>query len=262
MVPRSYVYLVPDAALSYGFSNGPGGPHDSRTIMLADLRALLAAAPPNAPYSEYAWAVVEENVLGKRTVANRKGTFGRLRELYGLSPDLPVFLGLRTLWDANPEAQPMLALLCASARDPLLRATAPLVLQAPLGELVTRESLSAVLEQAFPGRYSQKSLVSNAQNTASSWQQAGYLQGKVKKTRGRAVAQPESTAYALYLGHLCGGGGEALFSTYWAQLLDAPAHALHEQARIAAQHGWITYRSLGGVTEVEFPHLPRAEARS
>ncbi|MDQ2655647.1 MAG: hypothetical protein M3Z20_21685 [Chloroflexota bacterium] len=256
------MYLVPDAAIPFGFSNGPGGPHDSRTIMLGDLRALLAAVPPNAPYSEYACAVVEENVLGKRTVANRKGTFGRLRELYALSPELPVVQGLRTLWDANPETQPMLALLCASARDPLLRATAPLVLQTPLGEPVTRESLSAVLEYAFPGRYSQKSLVSNAQNTASSWRQSGHLQGRVKKTRVRALAQPESTAYALYLGYLCGAGGEALFSTFWAQLLDAPAHALHEQAKIAAQRGWIAYRSLGGVTEVEFPHLPRVEGRA
>jgi hypothetical protein len=253
------VYLVPDAALPLGFRNGPGGPHDSRTIMLADLQTLLAAVPPDAPYSEYARVVVEENALGKRTVANRKGTFGRLREFYALSPEVPVFLGLRTFWDANPEAQPMLALLCASARDPLLRATAQLVLQAPLGEWVTRESMSAALEQAFPGRYSQKSLVSNAQNTASSWQQSGHLQGRIKKIRTHALAQPESTAYALYLGYLCGGGGEVLFSTFWAQLLDAPAHALHEQAKIAAQRGWITYRSLGGVTEVEFPHLPRVE---
>lgn len=256
------MYLVPDAALPLGFSNGPGGPHDSRTIMLADLQALLAASPPDAPYLEYARAIVEENALGKRTVANRKGTFGRLRELYALSPEVPVFLGLRTFWDANPEAQPMLALLCASARDPLLRATAPLVLQTPQGEVVTRESLSVALGEAFPSRYSQKSLVSNAQNTASSWRQSGHLQGRVKKIRSRAVAQPESTAYALYLGYLCGAGGEALFSTFWARLLDAPAHALHEQAKIAAQRGWIAYRSLGGVTEVEFPHLPRAEGRS
>lgn len=249
------MYLVPDAAIPCGFRNGPGGAHDSRTIMLSELRALLAAVPPDAPSTQYAWAAVEENALGKRTVANRKGTLGRLRELYALSPALPVFQSMRTLWESNPAAQPLLALLCASARDPLLRATAPLVLQAPLGEPVPRAALSTTLEQAFPGRYSPKSLVSIGQNTASSWQQAGYLLGKSNKTRRRPEHAVEATVYALALGYLAGDRGEALFQTFWIDLLDAPEHLLREQAREAARRGWIDFKSLGGISEIEFPRL-------
>lgn len=253
------MYLVPDAAIPCGFRNGPGGAHDSRTIMLTELRALLAAVPPQAPSTQYTWAVVEENALGKRTIANRNGTLGRLRALYALSPTLPVFQSMRTLWDANPVAQPLLALLCASARDPLLRATAPLVLKAPPGEPVRREVLSTTLEQAFPGRYSPKSLVSIGQNTASSWQQAGYLRGKTNKTRCSPAQSVEATVYALALGYLAGDRGEALFRTFWIHLLDTPEHLLREQAREAARRGWIDFKSLGGISEIEFPRLLGAE---
>jgi len=38
----------PELALAYGFENEPVGTHLSRTIMLADLRRLLAACPPTA----------------------------------------------------------------------------------------------------------------------------------------------------------------------------------------------------------------------
>ena len=251
------MYLVPDAAILYGFGNDPAGTHGSRTIMLSELRQLLGSMPRDAAYDDFVRAIVEENVLGKRTMATRKESVRRLRELYALNPDVSLFRALRDLWEANTEAQPLLAFLCASARDPILRASAGLVQETPQGEMVTPQMIEVATAQAFPERYNATMLANIGRHAASSWQQAGYLQGKMKKTRSRALAQPESTAYALYLGHLCGAGGEALFSTFWAKLLDAPAHALHEQARIAAQHGWIAYRSLGGVTEVEFPHLPR-----
>lgn len=223
--------------------------------MLSELRQLLAAVPPDATYDDFAHAIIEENALGKRTMATRKESLRRLRELYGLNPDLPLFRALRALWDANPDAQPMLAFLCASARDPILRAAAEMILATPAGDPVTPQMIEQETARAFPGRYNPTMLANIGRHAASSWQQAGHLQGRAKKTRAQAQAQPESTAYALLLGYLCGAGGEALFSTLWAQLLDASPHHLHDLARTAALHGWITLRSLGGVTEVDFPHL-------
>jgi hypothetical protein len=110
---------------------------------------------------------------------------------------------------------------------------------------------------AFPGRYNPTMLANIGRHAASSWQQSGHLLGRAKKIRSRAVAHPESTAYALFLGHLSGAGGEGLFSTPWTALLDAPAHVLREQARAAARHGLLDYKSLGGVSEIEFPYLLR-----
>ena len=251
------MYLVPESALPLGFSNDPAGTHGSRTIMLSELRQLLAATPRDATYDDYRRAIVDDNVLGKRTMATRKESFRRLRELYGLSPDVPLFRGLRDLWDANPDAQPMLALLCASARDPILRASAAMILQSPEETRVTPQMIEAATATAFPGRYNPTMLANIGRHAASSWRQSGHLQGRANKIRSQAVAHPESTAYALFLGHLTGAGGEGLFSTPWVALLDAPTHVLREHARAAARHGGLEYKSLGGVTEIDFPYLLR-----
>lgn len=249
------MYLVPDAALPFGFSNGPGGPHDSRTIMLSELRLALDAVPPDAPAAAYAAAIVDDNVLGKRTIATRKGSLVLLRRLYSLSPDVPLFHLLRTLWGVNQDAQPMLALLCAAARDPLLRGTFPTVQESPVGEGVTWQMLSAAVATSIPERYSPKSLEAIGQHLASSWQQSGHLRGKLRKTRARPATTIESTVYALALGYLCGARGEALFHTFWVALLDAPEHLVREQTREAARRGWLDFKSLGGVSEIEFPRL-------
>jgi hypothetical protein len=223
--------------------------------MLRELGQLLAATPRDATYDDYRQAILEENVLGKRTMATRRESIRRLRELYALSPDVPLFRALRELWDANPDAQPMLALLCASARDPILRASADMILGTPEGEPVTPQMIEAATAQAFPGRYNATMLANIGRHAASSWQQSGHLRGRTKKTRGRPAILPESTVYALLLGYLAGARGEGLFDTFWTALLDAPAHAVREQARVAARQGWLSYKSLGGVTEIEFPHL-------
>src|SRR5215213_8304738 len=121
--------------------------------MLRELRQLLATTPRDATYDDYRRAVVNDNVLGKRTMATRKESLRRLRELYGLSPEVPLFRALRELWVANPDAQPILAFLCASARDPILRASMEMVLQSPQGTQVTPQMIEEVTANAFPGRY-------------------------------------------------------------------------------------------------------------
>jgi hypothetical protein len=225
--------------------------------MLREMRQLLAAVQRDATYDDYRRAIVEENVLGKRTMATRKESLRRLRELYGLSTGIPLFRALRDIWDANSDAQPILALLCASARDPILRASADLILQTPEGARVTPQMIETATASAFPNRYNATMLANIGRHAASSWQQSGHLRGHAAKTRARAAAHPESTAYALFLGHLTGAGGERLFNTPWSELLDAPGRLLHEQARTAAQQGWLDFKSLGGVTEIEFPYLLR-----
>ena len=113
---------LPTGALGAGMWNEPAGTHTSRTIMLDELTALLASCPPDAAYKDYAFAVADTNVLGKSTLATRKKSLRHLRELYALRADVPVFAGLRSLWWDDPTSRPLLAVLCAAARDPLLRA--------------------------------------------------------------------------------------------------------------------------------------------
>ena len=59
----------------YGFVNETGGAHSSRTMMLADLRLLLAACSPSASLEDYRSAIVDENVLLKKTMLHARFPF-------------------------------------------------------------------------------------------------------------------------------------------------------------------------------------------
>jgi hypothetical protein len=241
--------------LAAGFKNEPSGTHTSKTMMLPELRSLLAAVPGAATFDEYRRASIDDNALGKASAANRKRTFHFLRELYALRGDVPVFGALRELWPTDPSAQPMIAFLCASARDPLLRATADLVLNLDEGATVDARTLAREVEGSFPERYSPGVLHHIGQNAAASWTQAGLLAGSRTKRRTQATATPPAIAYALFLGHLEGRGGTALFETLWARILDAQAGGLHVLAQTAARAGWIDFKSAGGMIEITFSHL-------
>ena len=241
-----------------GISEHPMGTHLSRTIMLADLRRLLAYVPASADALAYRAAVIDENVLLKPTVSTRKISYRRLRDLYVLDPEVLLFQVLRELWADESEAQPLLALLCALARDVLLRSSTELIIALPVGESITPERFAHSVSAVFPDRYSEASLFSLGQNIASSWQQSGHLAGKLNKVRARANCRPNAAVYALLLGYIQGGRGAALFHTLWARALDVPPHTLHEQAQAAAQRGWLEYRRAGDVVEVGFRHLLRS----
>jgi len=218
---------IPDDAVKYGFKQEPVGTHGSRTL----------------------------NILLKKTLANRKKSYQRLRELYALDPDVLLYRALRELWDSDPMAQPLLALLSAAERDALLRATTGVIVAAGPGEAVTPHELSAATERAFPQRYSPKFIVSVGEHAASTWQQSGHLTGRLHKTRVEPMVRPSAVTYALLLGHLCGVRGQSLLRSFWVQLLAAPDHVVREQARTAARQGWLEYRDAGGVIDVSFSFL-------
>jgi hypothetical protein len=249
---------IPEPALQYGFVNEAVGTHGSRTIMLKELRLLFDSCPPGTDYEGFRRAIVEDNVLLKRTDTTRKESFRRLRELYALDEGILLFRALRDLWAAGPEGQPLLSLLCATARDSILRGTADLILSKQIGEPVTPQMIERATEESFPHRYNAMTLANIGRHAASSWQQAGLLHGRLITTRSRAMCTSSATAYALLLGHLCGVRGDALFRTLWARLLDAPESSLHGHALAASQHGWLEYRHSGAVTEITFRHLLRA----
>ena len=127
--------------------------------------------------------------------------------LYALDRKILLFRALRDLWDEDTQAQPLLALLCAVARDPLLRSTAESILATPVGETVTPYMLAEAVNASFPNYYNSKTLASIGRNIISSWQQAGLLSGKLHKVRISAQSHPASVAYALLLGYLSDARG-------------------------------------------------------
>ena len=79
-----------------------GGAHTSRTMQLPGLDVLLEVVPAEAESSQYKDAVIEHNVLGKKTLNSRQRSYRYLRELYALDPDILLFRALRDLWEQTP----------------------------------------------------------------------------------------------------------------------------------------------------------------
>lgn len=237
----------------------PGGPSTSQTIMVSSLQCLLSVVPSTAPMETYRSVVMDENVLGKQTAGGREWAFRQLRRFYGLSPELLLFRALRDLWLLETAGQPLLAILCALARDAVLRASTAVILASELGADVGPRDFDAAIEDAFPGAYSDSTRWTTAQKVASSWQQSGHLhaQTATRKTRCRAECTPAPVTYALLLGHLQGVSGLALFDTLWAKVLDQPTSHLFDLAATASQRGMLELRHAGGVVEATFHELLR-----
>lgn len=246
----------------FGFLFGRGGPHAARTIMFDDLSRLLDAVDLGTATRETVKSeVVDENCLGKRSGKSRILTLRHLTELYSLDPSVPVFRVMLHFWSKEREGSELLATLCALTRDPLLRRSQEWIAQVPIGSSLQREDIEARLAEAYPDRFSPASLKSIAQNLNGTWTRSGHLRGKVRKVRQRVDPSPAATAYALYLAHISGARGEALFQSTYCKVLDRSAAELMEKAEAASRRGWLVFKRLGTIVEVGFPGLISAEER-
>lgn len=236
-----------------GFRFGTNGPHAARTMMLGDLRLLMSHTSPQATRSDYAAAVVDANVLGKPTRKARELAFRHLAALYALDASNPIFRAMRRLWPLNDDAQPLLALAVALARDPLLRATQTFLLAQSPGGVVGREAVESLIDAKDPCHFSPASLKAFAQRIGGTWTAAGYLQGKARKIRVVPKFHPESVALLLFLGYLEGRTGQRLFSSEWTALFGAAQDELEALVSAASHRGLLVFMNAGGVKEVRFP---------
>lgn len=239
-----------------GFRDGDRGSHTSRTMMLGELSVLLDHVPVTASRADYLAAIEEANLLGKKTARTRELTAKHLRELYGLKPELAVFRALRSFWIRDPgEGRPLLALLCAVARDPLLRSSADVILSAPTGAGIEKGAFEKAFLGQAPDRFAATTLGSLARNIASTWTQSGHLAGHQHKIRSRPAASPAAAAYAATLAFLEGARGQILFQSPYVRLLDRPVNEVHDLLVTASRRGWIDYRSVGAVVDVRLSDL-------
>ena len=224
-------------------------------MMFSELALVLEHADASTKGDEYIAAIVEQNILGKRTQTTRKETARRLLELYSLDQTRAVFRLLRHFWVADASARTMLAYLAAAARDPLLRDATAFVVAIPVNTAVNSTQVASHLEERYPARFKTSTLLSTARNLTSSWTQAGFLTGKVNKKRTRIVVTPVVVTYALLLGYLCGVRGKMLLDTIWTRMLDRTPSEIVDLATDASRQGWMTYQAIGSVVEITFPGL-------
>ena len=248
----------PSNAEAVGFRLGAKGTHSSRTIMLAELEAVLKAIPTDATHTDYASAIVEANCLLKATVATRRISVQRLRELYGLDPKLPLFRVLRRLWAIDPPGRPLLAVLAAVARDPLLAATSSAVVLIPTGTELQRSAMKTSLRDVAGDRLNEAILEKVCRNAASSWTQSGHLEGRTIKTRRRVTASAPVVAFALYLAFAAGFRGVGTFSSAWLRMLDCDPSQGRRLAAEAKRLDLIDLRMAGEVVELDTSRLDPA----
>jgi hypothetical protein len=227
---------------------GGGGAHQAMTMMLREVSQLLAAGITDT--ASVQTLIIKENILGKSTAAAKASAVRHLRNLYGLGAPTAVTDGLSTLWSIDGESRPLLAVLCALARDPLLRDSAEVVLTAPAGAAVGAHEIAERLASLHPGRFSPGMVGGISRNCASSWTQSGHLTGRVKKVRVRPRPTPVSAAYAALLAALAGFGGPALIASPWLDVLDVSAHERLSLLRRAESLGLVRVRAAGDVVEV------------
>ncbi len=235
-----------------------GGAHTSRTMLFSELSLVLARCDPTSSLAQYREAVIEDNVTGKQSLSSRQRTFRYLRELYALDLNIPEFRAFLRLWRREKDGRPTCALLLAASRDSLLLATGGTVTGSSEGKAITSDDLAEAVEARYPGSYSPNIKAKIGRNTLSSWTQAGYL-ARISRggpaLRSEVNPSPAAVAMAIVIGARRGLSGERLFSSEFAHLLDAPNRTLHDRAYDASRKGWLEYRSLGNVTEVDLSKL-------
>lgn len=245
----------PSDATKLGFRLGDKGTHSSRTLMLAELGAVLATARGPVDRATYTAAIIEGNCLEKPTAATRRISNQRLAELYALDPFVAIFRVLRKLWDVDAEARPLLATLVALARDPLFMASAPAVLSQPVGAQIHRAPIRDALHKLVGERMNDATLDKVVRNVSSSWTQSGHLHGRTFKFRQRVQAPPTAVAFALWLGNTAGFRGEALLTSGWIATLDCTPSSARRLALDAKRVGLIDLRISGDVIEFGLDRL-------
>ena len=245
----------PAAAEKLGFRFGAKGTHASRTLMLSELEAVLAAAPAAADRAAFAAAIIENNCLEKPTATTRRISNQRLGELYALDPFVALFRVLRGLWDVDPKARPLLAMLAALARDPLFMASAASVLSQPAGIEIQRAPLREALRKLVGERMNEDTVDKVVRNVSSSWTQTGHLTGRTFKHRQRVSASPTAVAFALWLGNVAGFRGAELLTSGWVATLDCTATSARTLAQEAKRLGLIDLRTAGDVIEFGLDRL-------
>ena len=188
-------------------------------------------------------------------MGTRQKTFRHLRELYALDTEIALWRVARFLWARAPAAErPLLALIVAYAREPLLRLTWELVGPLPLQHALTPAAIDAFVERARPGQYNSKTRISTAQHIASAWAQSGHLSGHNPKLLARA-GRSSSHGAGVVARKRAGFGARRLFSLALGGFARCFPRAVDKSAFEAHKFGWLDYRRIERAVQLDFSRL-------
>jgi hypothetical protein len=230
----------------------PKSVHCARTMMFAELEKIMAFSKDNGQYLE----AMGENVFGKKSSNGIKQTKGYLKRLYGFDLNNPSFIAFKYFWEVSESIEkPLLAYIYAVNKDELLIESIDVLKKVKLGEKVTLDLLEESIEKFHPNHYSVKTRRSMAQNIASSWKQAGFIEGKMKNIRVQPVITYRIACFAFLLAYLSGDRGDFIWKSIGVNALCINESRLRELAIESTMKDLMHYQYAGSVTAISFSPL-------
>ena len=226
--------------------------HTARTMMFAELEKVMDSSIDSNDFYES----LDNNVFGKKSASGIKFTKSFLKKLYDFDLSYQPFLAFKYFWEITEvEEKPLIALLYAINHDDMLTQSIEVLESVKLGEKVSLELLEEVIEKYHPEKYSYKTRRSMAQNIASSWKQAGFIEGRIKNIRVQPEIGHRVACFAFLLAYLNGDRGEFIWNSTVVKSLFLPENRLRELAIEASRNDLMQYQYAGEVTSISFTNL-------
>ena len=230
----------------------PKSIHGARTIMVAELEKVMAFSQEHGHYLES----MGNNVFGKRSSDGIRQTKGFLKGLYKFDNNDPLFAAFKYFWTISDSSEkPLIAFVYAINNDELLAESIEVLQKIKLGDKVAIEYFEDVIEKFHPNHYSVNTRKSMAQNIASSWKQAGFIEGKIKNIRVHPEITYRVACLAFLLAYLKGDRGEFIWNSIGANALCLYESKLRELATECAKKDLMQYQYAGSVTAISFTNL-------
>ena len=221
-------------------------------MMYAELEKVMAYSLDGDNFLES----LGHNVTGKKSNSGVEKTANYLKRLYGFDIQYAPFLAFKYFWKiSEPSEKPLIAFVYAVNQDDVLAESIQVLQNVKPGEKATKELIEEVIEKYHPNQYSANTRRSMAQNIASSWKQAGFIEGKVKNIRTQPEVTYRVACFAFLLAYLNGDRGDFIWGSIGVNALCLYESKLRELAIECAKKDLMQYQYAGSVTAISFTNL-------
>ena len=139
------------------------------------------------------------NFFGKKSSDGVRKAGQLLKRQYGLDINHHPFAAFRYYWkNTEPCDKKLLALLLAVTRDEYLAESIPVLQEVKPGHKVSVGLFEQLIGKYHPNKFSPNTRKSMAQNIASSWKQAGFVEVGVNNFRTESEIGYKVACYAFY----------------------------------------------------------------
>lgn len=220
--------------------------HTARTIMSSEFEAVIILGKPN-----YIGAM-QNNVFNKRTASGIKKTTSALTKLYKFDKSNFKFRILEDYCAKYEDLITQFAFLYSLSVDYLLQESIDYVKTFEYDIKVPTEGFEKNIQHHHSNRFSPKTLRSVAQNIASSWKQANYIQGKVKNIRKQSKPTHITSSFAFAMAYIDDLRGEYMYNHPSVKALDASTSELLSLIKMASDIDLLNYNQAGGTMVISF----------